>query len=178
MEPFVLLAITLTLLWLSLGRPRETIFGPVVFTWTGVTAGGLVALTECYEIANDRVRMEYILPAGIAGAICGAIVGALVRRAYLLGGRRARGTIEVLATAILFAGIGAIWGWLVGDKRLDNPPATTLTGAAALADLGIVLGFLQWWRHDHRSNGANSKDGSTNATQRQPVPPSDPLHPR
>jgi hypothetical protein len=148
MEWFLLAGAVIAIV-LSLAGDRATLFGPVICAWLGVAAGRSVALVNHYQAANDRVSIDGILPRALGGAAVGGVFGLGVRTAYRRRGR-GRAAIESLATAALFGAVGAIGGWLRGDKREDNPPAAMLSGAASAGLAGAALGFLQWW-HDRRT---------------------------
>src|SRR6266852_3833866 len=57
-----LLAIVVSFVW-----SRATIVGPVLFAWAGAAAGGTVAFVRHYDMANDQVGIDHIVPLAAFG---------------------------------------------------------------------------------------------------------------
>lgn len=134
---------SLTAIVLSLVWDRATTVGPVLFAWAGAAVGGVVAFVRHYAPANDQVSIEYIVPWAALGAMCGQVPGFAVRAAYLRGGNRWRATLETVAAAALFAGLGMVVGWLV-YRRDDNAVPMAFAFSAAVALVGAALAVINW----------------------------------
>lgn len=140
----LLMVIVLPLVW-----DRATTVGPVLFTWAGVAAGGVVAFVLHYDPRIDRVDIGHILPGTAFGAGVGLLIGFVVREAYLRGSNRRRAALEASAGAALAAGLGLVYGW-IGYRLDDNTILMAFACSAASAVVGAALALLNWWLRSRR----------------------------
>src|SRR4051812_6336331 len=100
---------------------NSILYGPVIFSVVGAACGVVSAMTWRYDAQYDRVDLESSVPLAVGGAVCGIAVGCFVMLFHFRRPRW-RPSIEVGALALLFAGVGAIHGWVLGAKAISNPP--------------------------------------------------------
>jgi hypothetical protein len=112
---------------------------PLIFAATGAAAGVAVAMLFRYDQQNDRVYIDDSAPLVAVGFVCGHIFGRCIKRASQTS-PRLRWLIEVVATTLLIGSVGAVLGWLGGDKRWVNPPPSMLWGLFAGAVGGVLVG--------------------------------------
>lgn len=133
-----LLAIVSSPIW-----SRATTVGLILFAWAGAAAGGVVAFVLHFDKVSDRVHIEHIVPSAAVGAICGLLPGFAVRVAYVRGSSSRKAILEAFAAAVLFAGLGMVWGWIV-HRRDDDVLSIAFRYSAAMAATGAVLALVNW----------------------------------
>jgi len=119
--------------------PKHILYGPVVFSVVGAACGGTLAMLCYYEIEYDRVDIGFSGALIFVGTMIGLSVGSFVMWLYQHY-RSLRVLIEVVGTALLTGSIGAVFGWLLGDKREANPPNEMMFGLFG----GLILGACLW----------------------------------
>lgn len=137
-----LLLATLALIVSVFRVSRGALFGPLIFGLFGAATGLAIAMICFYDLDHDRVYIWHSLPLMICGALCGVVPGFVIMKLYC--NRMRKGWIEVSAVTLLFASIGAVHGWLGGDKREANPPIRMFDVMTYGAIFGLLAGILQW----------------------------------
>jgi hypothetical protein len=141
--------------------PKDQLYGPSIFAVTGAAAGVAAAMLLRYNRQYDRVYIEDSLPFAAIGYVCGGFVGYCVKLVYQKS-QRLRSLIEVVSTALLLGSVGAVLGWLAGDKRWENPPPSMLWGLIAGAVGGVVIGggrvIWERWRLSRRTSHRRGAD--------------------
>jgi len=122
--------------------PKHLLYGVVTFAIVGAACGVAVGMLTRYQPEQDKVCLDDGLALALTGLVLGAIVGCWVSVQYQ---ERAaiRTWVEILAPALLLGSAGAVFGWVLGDKWVRNPPPSMIWCGVAGVAFGLCCGFVQ-----------------------------------
>jgi hypothetical protein len=105
-----------------------------------------------------RIELEVSIPLAVGGGLIGAFLGRAVSELYKRI-TKTRALITIISAAFLFGGIGAVIGWIVGDRigiQAIMDPYIEIAqeriwarrlmaqGAMIGVALGLLLGAIHW----------------------------------
>jgi len=122
--------------------PKHLLYGVVTFAIVGAACGVAVGMLTRYHPQSDRVYLHDSVPLALTGLLLGVIVGCWVSVQYHEHAA-IRTWVEFLALALLFGSTGAVFGWVLGDKWVRNPPPSMIWCGVAGVAFGLCCAFVQ-----------------------------------